>query len=183
MKISDVIKKVNSLYPHAYESDTELLVSWCNEVTALIKNRITPEFKSCVQTYTGKLALPDGVTYDDVEKVYVNGVLLDKFDERTNRRSPYNLGDSVKIVYKEKPVLASIDAESETYYENVDTACSFPHDVMYVDYLCGQIAFYQNDLSDYNKFISSYNQRLAEFEKEVVGMLPKQPENRFKNIW
>lgn len=183
MKISEVISKVNMLYPHAYDADTELMVSWCNEVTAVIKNRITPEFKSCVQTYVGKLALPDGVSYGDVEKVYVNGVLLDRLDERTLGSSSLILGDRVKVVYKKKPVFASTDETSESYYENVDTACRFPHDMMYVDFLCSQIAFYQNDLADYNKFISSYNQRLAEFEKEAVGKLPKQPEDRFKNLW
>lgn len=177
MKICEVIEKVNALYPNAYEADTKQMTDWCNELTAILCEQLVPAYESFVQTYSGKIALPDGVAYEDVVKVYRNGEVLDKLDARTISGSSFKEGDKVIVVYRAKPTLA------ETGDADAETVCAFPHDLMYVDYLCAQIAFYQNDLSDYNKFILSYNQRLKDFERTVVEKLPKQPDKVFTNLW
>ena len=116
-------------------------------------------------------------------KVYKNGELLDRLDTRTFSRDTFSPGDKVTVVYREKPELSEITETGGTTVISGETLIAAPHDNLYVDYLCAQIAFYQNDLADYNKFIGSYNQRLSDFEKVVVERLPKQPENVFKNLW
>lgn len=177
MKISEVIEKAVSLYPSAYDKDSVQLVSWCNEVTETLSEFLVPKYVSFVQTFQEKIALPEGVSYEDVVKVYKNGEPLDRLDSRTFSRDTFSPGDKVTVVYREKPVLATAENTE------VDTICAAPHDNLYVDFLCAQIAFYQNDLADYNKFIGSYNQRLADYERVVTEKLPKQPENVFKNLW
>ena len=178
MKISEVLEKVKLLYPSAYDYEDAQLVSWCNEVTETISEFLMPKYVSFVQSFKEKLALPEGVSYEDVVKVYKNGAELDRLDARVYSREAFSPGDNVTIVYREKPARAEAGKESEA-----ETLCRAPHDNLYVDFLCAQIAFYQNDLADYNKFIGSYNQRLADLEKVIAEKAPKQPENVFKNLW
>ena len=65
----------------------------------------------------------------------------------------------------------------------VETPMLPPHDSMYIDYLLGKIAFYQNDLEEYNKHMSEYNAKLEDYAKWYKQTAPLVEGVRFRRKW
>lgn len=64
-----------------------------------------------------------------------------------------------------------------------ETAVPPPYDVMYIDYLLGKIAFYQNDLQEYNKHMIDFNTLLDGYAKWYKQTNPLTDGVRFRNMW
>lgn len=58
-----------------------------------------------------------------------------------------------------------------------------PWDAMYVDYILGKVAYYQNDLDAYNKHMGEYNVRLGDYEKHYKQTSPIKAGLRFRGLW
>lgn len=83
MKILEVIDRVDSLYPNSYTIDEKL--RWCDEVNAMISQEINEEYEAleCDARENEEIALPDGIEFENIDCVYVDGLKLDKSDLRS----------------------------------------------------------------------------------------------------
>lgn len=166
MKIAKVIEKADRWQPNVFSLEDKL--DWCYEVTRdiLVDN---PRYLSVTREIAvdgGVAPLPEGVSFSDVAEVYVNGKRQVRKDERTLEDMAFQKGDMVYIVYRVVP--KAYAPEGEQVPEDLETVCDAPFDSMYIDYVCAQIAFQQNDVDEYNKFISSYNSKFYAY-KNVCG--------------
>lgn len=182
MLIADVIKKVDDLYPNPYTPEEKL--GWCYDVSRGIRDNIKKlyqEREQVIEAEGEQILLPAGVEFSDVDTVFVNGKRIRKVDARTYTGAGLKAGDVVRVVYKTFPdPYALIDGAVPEDYE---TEVSAPYDGLYVDYVCGQIAFYQNDLSDYNKFITMYNEKLSDYAVRYTRTAPQVDGRGYQNLW
>ena len=65
----------------------------------------------------------------------------------------------------------------------MDTPVPPPFDAMYVDYVLGKVAFYQNDLNEYNKHMTAFNAKLREYGLWYKQTNPLVVGKSFKNKW
>lgn len=89
MKITEAIAAADALSPNQFTLDEKL--SWCNEVSLSLRRSVKKYYDviETLVTCAKELELPDDISVDDVESVYVGGCLVDKVDLRS---LPY-LGD------------------------------------------------------------------------------------------
>ena len=158
MKIKDVLEKVDALYPNVFDDEQKL--SWCYEVTTdlLTDNPIYKSIDGVVVSDGDPILLPEGVVFSQVERVYINGVRQTIYDERVLQDAKLKKGDKFYVAWKCVPKEYELDENGEVPDE-LEAVCPSPYDSMYIDYVCAQIAYWQNDLSDYNKFLSNYNSK------------------------
>ena len=58
-----------------------------------------------------------------------------------------------------------------------------PYDAMYIDYLIGKIGYYQNDMAEYNKQMTAYNDKLYDYARWYKQTNPLDQSLRFVNKW
>lgn len=58
-----------------------------------------------------------------------------------------------------------------------------PYDALYLYYLLGKIAFYQNDLQEYNKQMAAFNTLWDAYAKQYKQTNPLEDGVRFRNVW
>lgn len=182
MKIADVIRKVDEWQPNVFTFEEKL--RWCYEVTADILADC-PVYRSVtieVSHDGATLPLPDGVSFSDIVRIYLNGKLQEIRDERTLPDAAPKKGDVVNVVYRDVPAEYSPD-ENGTVPEELETVCPAPFDAMYIDYVAAQIAFQQNDLDDYDKFISRYNTRFESYKKYFGSNSPVSDRKNFVHLY
>lgn len=182
MRIADVIEKVDNLQVNIFDVADKL--RWCYEVTADILSDC-PEYGSVTEKvlYDGAIvSLPDGVDFTDVARVYVNGVPRVLRDERTLHDTEFKKGDVVNVVYRVVPA-EYVLGDSGEVPEEILTVCPAPWDAMYIDYVCAQMAYHQNDLSDYEKYIQTYNVRFESYKKWHGSNSPVSDRKNFVNLY
>ena len=181
MKIQKVIACVDEWQPNLFPVEDKL--RWCYEVTGEILVDC-PEFQSYEKEISydgGVMSLPEGVQFSDVARVYRNGKQQVIRDERTLSDTVLKKGDVVNVVYRVIPEeYALVD---DAVPEELETICPAPWDAMYIDYVCAQIAFQQNDLEDYEKFISRYNVRFEAYKKWFGSNSPVSDRKRLVNYY
>ena len=182
MKIADVIDKADRWQPNVFDLKDKL--DWCYEVTRdlMLDN---PEFLSATKTVAsdgGIVPLPEGVLYSDVEEVYVNGGRVERLDERTMEDAQLKRGDQVYVVYRYFPPVYALSDDGEVP-EDLETVCGAPFDSMYIDYVCAQAAFQQNDAEEYNKFISAYNAKFYAYKNFCGANSPVSVRKGFVNYF
>ncbi len=64
-----------------------------------------------------------------------------------------------------------------------DTPVPPAYENMYVCYIHGKMAFYQNDLQEYNKQMNAFNQTLDSFAKWYKQTNPLEVGVRFRRKW
>lgn len=129
------------------------------------------------------------------------------------RECPFITGDSIKVMKDGQELVlhitarkAQFDAETTrlTYLlecvipDGIDegetkvnmerivtdkTVCEAPWDEMYIDYICAQVAFYQQDMDIYQHFISRYNERKEECRNRLKAYAPSPDNVVFRNWW
>ena len=176
MKINEVLEKVDTLYPNAYTEEEKL--RWCYDVSCGIRRNVMTlydESKYTVAEDGEALVLPVGVSMMDVESIFVNDRRENKLDYRSVSGSNLQKGDEIRLVYKSIPQM----------YDNLEaeTEVPSPYDSLYIDYVCAQISFFQNALSDYQKFMMMYNEKLSEFAAEYRRTAPVVEGRTLKNLW
>lgn len=182
MLIADVLERADDLYPNTYT--TEEKVRWCYDVSCGIRDNIMKLYQVKVQFINQEgeqILMPEGVNFSDIDSVYINGVPVSKVDARSFSGGTLSPGDEVRVVYKILPEPYGI--EEGALDPEARTEMEAPYDGLYVDYVCAQIAFYQNDLSDYNKFITMYNEKLSEFAAKYRQTAPVVERRGYQNLW
>ena len=182
MTIAEVLERVDSLYHNTYTAEEKL--RWCYDVSRGIRDNIKKLYgrrEQTISTDGEKIPLPDGVNFTDIDSVFVNGRQVSKVDERSYGDSGFKAGDVVLVIYKLLPdEYTLVDGAVP---EELKTEVDAPYDGLYVDYVCAQIAFYQNDLSEYNKFITMYHDKLADFAVRYRQTAPVVTERGYRNLW
>ena len=182
MLINEVLHSVDSLYPNTYTMEEKL--KWCYDVSRGIRDNILKLYQSSEQVIASdgeQILLPGEVNFSDIESVYVNGEKVTKVDARSFLGNGMKAGDVVKVVYKTLPKPFAVN-EGEVDPEAV-TEVEAPYDGLYIDYVCAQIAFFQNDLADYNKFITMYNEKLMDFAVKYRKTAPLVEKRGYQNLW
>lgn len=182
MKITEVLSMVDALYPNAYTVDEK--ARWCYEASAGIRRNVLKLYEEMTYVLTNdneKIPLPEGVTFMDIESVFVNGKRTAKVDSRSFMGNGLSKGDTVRVVYKivPEPFVVTdgvVDADAVT-------EVPAPYDGLYIDYVCAQIAFNQNAMSDYQKFMAMYNEKLTEFAVEYQKTAPTVEGRGYTNLW
>lgn len=180
MKIYQVLLKVDSLCPNPYSVEEKL--RWCYEVSCGIRDNVKREYASVESVVTedkGRVVLP--CPFSQVVLVYVNGRKKTKTDCRTWEDYSFRKGDTVRVVYKSMP--EEYVPNGDNVPEEYETEAPAPYDSLYLDYVMAQIAFYQNDMNDYNKFVTMYNQKLADFAASCKQTEPQFKRGGFIHLW
>ncbi len=182
MLITEVLQQVDSLYPNTYTTEEKL--RWCYDVSRGIRDNILKLYQMREQKIAvdgEQILLPEGVSFSDVDSVFVNGKKVQKVDARSFSGAGLSAGDLVKVIYKTLPEPFLL--EDGTCDPKRRTEVESPYDGLYVDYVCAQIAFYQNDLADYNKFITMYNEKLLDFAVRYRRTAPVVEGRGYQNLW
>jgi hypothetical protein len=82
---------------------------------------------------------------------------------------------------------ANLNSETEytvtlTRVVTDETVCSSPWDEMYIDYICGQICFYERDMAEYQQFMARYNSRIKEY-RSFIKMNEPSDDGQLYNWW
>lgn len=102
MKISDVIKNADALYPNEYTEDEKLY--WAYEVSAMIAGSVKERYGKikAEKEENGIFLIPPYISFDDIEKVIADGCEIAKTDEMGENEFLENTfgANEVYIVYK-----------------------------------------------------------------------------------
>jgi hypothetical protein len=63
------------------------------------------------------------------------------------------------------------------------TECPAPYDEMYVDYLLGKMAYYQNDIALYNQHMTQFNSRISDYERYHKQHSAVDNDAKFCRVW
>lgn len=69
------------------------------------------------------------------------------------------------------------------YIVTADTPVPAPYDSMYIDFLLGKIAYYQNDYEEQNKHMTQFNTKLKDYANWYKQTSPIKTGISFRNIW
>lgn len=103
MYINEVIKLARNYLPSEY-SITELY-KWCNEVSAMlvIEDRCTYKEKILPIANDGTVLLPEGVSFENVERIISGSEVIAKHDLRTASKAIYVKGRNGFIINRRTP--------------------------------------------------------------------------------
>ncbi len=179
MKISKVIQKVDEWQPNVFDIEDKL--DWCYECTCNILNEC-PVYgtKKVVIGKDGMIIpLPVGVKLCDVAELYVNGTRIPITNATDYNDYAFEKGDRVVMVYRRYPNRYEIvDGDVP---DKIETVCDAPFESMYIDFVCAQMAFQQNDAVEFNKFIGAFNDKLSAYKAFYGSNAPASVVSCFKN--
>lgn len=179
MKIAKVIEKVDGWQPNVFGVEDKLY--WCYECTMNILNEC-PEYgtrKVKVTSEPMAVPLPVGAGLLDVEALYINGVRTALTDATDINDYSLRKGDEVVLVYRKYP--ARYEADGDEVPDELETVCGAPFESMYIDFVCAQIAFQQNDAAEYNKFIGAFNDKFTAYKNHYGSNAPASAPRQFEN--
>lgn len=183
MYIYEVLEKADALYPNQYEDGEK--IGWLDELGALLKSEYAKTYIMADVQYTDEgFVLPEGAEYEDIKRLYVNGVLFPILSavclpDRRMRRyiiDGAKHGDAVKIVYQERYVPITDTSADKT-------VCPAPYDAMYVDWLIAKYCFYDRDIEGYSQYMAMYNQRLLSWRNKLKEFAPYDKAARLTGWW
>lgn len=180
MKISKVIEKVDEWQPNVFSDEDKLY--WCYECTCNILNEcpVYGTYEVSVGSDQMVIPLPVGVKLIDIAELYVNGARMPITNATDYNDYTFRKGDKVAMVYRKYPEQYELTADGAVP-EDIETVCGAPFEGMYIDYVCAQIAFQQNDAVEYNKFIGTFNDRLSSYKAFYGSNAPANVSRRFEN--
>ncbi len=179
MKIFKVIEKVDEWQPNVFSDEDKL--SWCYECTCNILNEcpVYGTHKVDVTDDGIVIPLPLGVRLIDIAELYVNGVRMPITNATDYNDYTFKKDDKAVLVYRKYP--AEYELADGAVPEDIETVCGAPFESMYIDYVCSQIAFQQNDAVEYNKFIGAFNDKLAAYKAFYGSNAPSSVSRQFGN--
>jgi hypothetical protein len=198
MNMKDLIDYIDEVRKNDYSQSAKIM--WVSDVDAMVKDQI-------MKTYAvheiervedqANYSLPSGVTFNMVEKVYVDGKEIPKIDYRTFLKTGYYLNDSGEIEFY--PVPSNDDPSGEpgiriVYQEGMDryTTADYtnntkllvpdPYATLYSEYIFSQMNYLDKQIDDYNNDVVKYNNSLNTFATWYNGNRP-QNGYKVKNYW
>ena len=142
------------------------------------------------------------VRAEPYEETEYEGRFLAEANRITVPGSAFWVGDRLFITHNGAGAeYCILDAEGETYWVKEDfpfqgeaeltirllvtanTPMPAPYDSMYVDYLLGKIAYYQNDYEEQNKHMAQFNAKLADYAYWYKQTNPVKTGVAFRGMW
>lgn len=150
----------------------------------------------------GKVKIVYKVRLEPYHENVFEGTFAVSGNRITARDAWFDVGDLVRITHgsdTEERYVMEVDGDDYiftdpfSYQGNValkleevltaQTPMLPPYDSMYIDYILGKIAYYQNDMDSYNKHMSEYNVKLSDYEKYYKQTSPVKAGIRFRSLW
>lgn len=203
--IRQIIDAVDGLKTNSY-TDTQKL-AWLNEVEQSVKEEIMRTFlHTTVQRLadTTEYSLPNGVTFEDIEVVYFDGVEADKLDQRSyldsdiGARGYYKPTTASKFAINpapsydddsSSPGIRLVYLEKFTAYTNTNSYGTSmlitqpKHQKVYTFYLLAQIDLFNQEYENYNNKIIQYNAAFKDFSDWWKSRQPTNKSAVARNIW
>jgi len=176
MKISDIIDTVDELRPNNRYSDTQK-IKWVSLLDQKIRAEVVKNYGietiSRVQDQSA-YTIPEGVTFDNIVKVFFDGHEVPKIDPTSFEKSGYWLNaDGEFAIY---PTPAASDSTAgiriihliipAAYTEDTETVFApDPYAEMYQWYIFAQMDLFDRNYDDYNNSITMFNSKFDEYAK------------------
>jgi hypothetical protein len=203
--IRQVIDTVDGLKTNSYTDAQKL--AWLNEVEQSVKEEIMRTF---LHTTVQRLAdvteysLPVGVSFEDIEVVYFNGIEADKLDQRSyldstcGDRGYYKPTTASKFAINPAPIadddssypgIRLVYLDKFTAYTNVSsygTSMLITQPLffkVYNFYLLAQIDLFNREYENYNNTIIQYNTAFKDFSDWWKSKQPTNKSAVIRNLW
>lgn len=190
MVVKDYIEAFFEEHEHSYEASTVL--RWINLVESNIyadniEKYLATNYHRVLNEY--QFDLPNGVGFEDVKKLHVNGVKYRKKDVRAYKElnTYWYEGDKlciypacaetdpidnpkIRIVYLSKPekkLIANIDTDTLLIPDRFSD--------IYDYYLMAKIAYNDKEYSEYENHMVAYNSRVADYVRWWEDNRPMKP--------
>jgi hypothetical protein len=182
--IAEIIAKVDELRPNRF-SDT-LKIGWCSDVDIAIRNDLIPVYTShLISRVKDQTAydLPEGVQFDDIVLVSVDGKQIDKIDIRSQNKLGFYYMDGKINFYPvpgqtdTAPGIKLIAKERLTPYTDTEQEliAPVPYSRIYEWYLFAMIKYFDDDIEGYNNDMQQFNTAWDEYAKYIQRGKPSSP--------
>lgn len=173
MLISDIIARIDELKPNKYTSATKL--NWINHVDGIIWNEIykhTAFTDIMRQAGVSVYNLPEGVNFEHVTNVYINGNDIYKISHRDFETTGYYRGTDGKLNIYPVPTEDDTSPKLRIAYrlpfaphtDNTEDAfIPSPYDKAYDDYLMAMFSKYNDDMDGYSNYSAFFNNDIKEY--------------------
>ena len=173
MKISEIITRADGLKPNKYSATTKL--EWINHVDGAVWDEIykyTSFTDVSRQTGVSAYALPDGVNFEHVTNVYINGDDIYKISHRDFETTGYYRGTDGKLNIYPVPTEDDISPGLRVAYRlpfaphtaaTEDVFMPSPYDKAYDDYLMSMFYKFNEDMDGYSNYTAFYNNDIKEY--------------------
>lgn len=173
MKISEIIARADGLKPNKYTAATKL--DWINHVDGMVWDEIYKHIGFIDvqrQENVSAYALPDGVSFEHVTNVYIDGDDIYKISHRDFETTGYYRGTDGKLNIYPVPTEDDTSPKLRIAYRlpftahTADTEDAFipsPYDKAYDDYLMAMFYKYNEDMDGYSDYTAFYNNDIKEY--------------------
>jgi hypothetical protein len=173
MRICDIITRIDGLKPNKYSSTTKL--SWINQVDGMIWDELYKYtgFADIMRLEdTAAYDLPEGIKFEHITNVYVEGIEIYKISHRDFETTGYFRGTDGKLNIYPVPTEDDTEAGLRIAYrmsftpheeDTEDVFMQPPFDKAYDDYIAAMIDKYNLDMDGYNNNLDFYNAGIKEY--------------------
>lgn len=173
MLISEIIARIDSLKPNKYTSAVKL--GWINQVDGMIWDELYKytEFADIMREEgVAEYELPNGVKFEMITNVYVDGMEIYKISHRDFETTGYYRGTDGKLNIYPVPTEDDTEAGLRIAYrmpftpheeDTEDVFMQPPFDKAYDDYIAAMIDKYNLDMDGYNNNMAFYNNSVKEY--------------------
>lgn len=173
MLISEIIARIDSLKPNKYTSAVKL--GWINQVDGMIWDELykyTGFANIMREEGVAEYELPNGVKFEMITNVYVDGMEIYKISHRDFETTGYYRGTDGKLNIYPVPTEDDTEAGLRIAYrmpftpheeDTEDVFMQPPFDKAYDDYIAAMIDKYNLDMDGYNNNMAFYNNSVKEY--------------------
>lgn len=203
--IRQIIDAVDGLKSNTYTDAQKL--AWLNEVEQSVKEEIMRSFlHTTVQRLanTSEYSLPNGVTFEDIEVLYMDGIEADRLDQRSylhstcGDRGYYKPTTASKFAINPTPIsdddsaypgIRLVYLDKFTEYTNANSYGTSmlitqpQHKKVYQFYLLAQIDLFNQEYENYNNKIIQYNAAYKDFSDWWKSKQPSNKSAVIRNLW
>ena len=173
MKISEIIARADGLKPNKYTATTKL--GWINHVDGMVWDEVykhTGFIDVPRQAGIAAYALPEGVNFEQVTNVYIDGDDIYKISHRDFETTGYYRGTDGKLNIYPVPTEDDVSPKLRIAYrlpftlhtaDTEDVFIQSPYDKAYDDYLMAMFYKFNEDMDGYSDYVAFYNNDIKEY--------------------
>lgn len=173
MEISDIIARADGLKPNKYTTAAKL--DWINHVDGMVWNEIYKHtgFADVLrQANTAAYDLPEGINFEQITNVYIDGKDIYKISHRDFETTGYYRGTDGKLNIYPVPNEDDTSPKMRIAYrlpftphedDTEDVFIPSPYDKAYDDYLMAMFCKFNDDMDGYNNYTAFYNNDIKEY--------------------
>lgn len=197
--IKNITDSVDLLKPNNFTDAQK--IGWINRLEKDVKSKIIRNFvKHEIQRVidVSEYDLPDGVTFEDIEVVYLDGIKASRLDERSYLENDGDIGyyktTNGKIGINPTPTMTdeATNCGIRLVYLSPFTEYTATSDTLLISdsfkevyefYLMAEMYFFTQDYDNYNNLTLRFNDAWDKFAKWYNSKNPVNRASKFKNIW